>query len=149
MMTMTYEVGYGKPPKNTRFPKGNNANPKGRPKRKPQDVAVIINDTSNTAIEYRERGRTKKATWQELAFRGLVRRALTGNLSSIEKVIKELSHAQRVRDPGNQIVEVREWLPDYPGQTGEQKTREFAEQGDAKAPEWWKPPSEDPAAEQP
>jgi hypothetical protein len=144
MMTMTYEIGYGKPPQNTQFQKGNNANPKGRPKRKPQDIAVIINDTSNTTIEYRERGRTRKATWRELSFRRQVRRALTGNLGSIETVIKELALAQRVGDPGNQIVEVQDWLPDYPGQTGEQKTREFAAQGEAKAPEWWKPSDADP-----
>ena len=27
-----YEVGYGKPPKHTRFKKGQSGNPKGRPK---------------------------------------------------------------------------------------------------------------------
>jgi hypothetical protein len=27
-----YEVGYGKPPANTRFPRGLSGNPKGRPK---------------------------------------------------------------------------------------------------------------------
>ena len=27
-----YTVGYGKPPKHTRFPKGRSGNPKGRPK---------------------------------------------------------------------------------------------------------------------
>ena len=62
-------------------------------------------------------------------------------------VIDEFAHAQRVGDPGNQIIEVRDWLPDYPGQTGEQKTREFAEQGAAKATEWWKPAGADPAEE--
>ncbi len=144
---MTYEIGYGKPPKSTRFPKGNNANPKGRPKRKPLDIAAIINDTSNTTIEYRERGRTKKATWLELSFRAQIRRAVGGNLRSMEMVIKELAHAQRVGDPGNPTVEVRGWLPDYPGQTGEQKTREFAEQGEAKAPEWWKASDADLMAE--
>jgi len=29
-------------------------------------------------------------------------------------------------------------LPDYPGQTGEQKTREFAERANAEVPAWWK-----------
>jgi hypothetical protein len=84
--------------------------------------------TSNTPVEYREGGRTRKATWSELSFRALVRRAANGNLRSMEMVIDEFAHAQRVGDPANQIIEVRDWLPDYPGQTGEQKTREFAEQ---------------------
>ena len=43
---MTYEIGYGKPPENTRFQKGNKYHLKRRSKRKPRDVATIINDTS-------------------------------------------------------------------------------------------------------
>jgi hypothetical protein len=148
MMTMTdYDIGYGKPPQNTRFPKGNNANPTGRPKRKLEDLAAIINSVSSATTQYRERGRTKRATRRELSFRRTLRRALGGNLRSIETVLKDLIHAQRVGDPGNQIVEVRDWLPDYPGQTGEEKTREFAEQGEAKAAEWWKPADPDSTEE--
>jgi hypothetical protein len=122
-----------KPPKNTRFQKGNKYYLK-RSRHKPRDVAAIINETSKLPVEYREGGRTRKATWSELSFRALVRRAATGNLRSMEMVIDEFAHAQRVGDPGNQIIEVRDWLPDYPGQTGEQKTREFAEQGAAQRP---------------
>jgi hypothetical protein len=147
MTIMTYEIGYGKPPKNTRFQKGNKDHLKRRSRRKPRDVAAIINDTSKTPVEYREGGRTRKATWPELSFRALVRRAANGNLRSMEMVIDEFAHAQRVGDPGNQIIEVRDWLPDYPGQTGEQKTREFAEQGEAKSTEWWKPAGADPTEE--
>jgi hypothetical protein len=147
MTIMTYEIGYGKPPENTRFQKGNKYHLKRRSKRKPRDVAAIINDTSKTPVEYREGGRTQKATWSELSFRALVRRAANGNLRSMEMVIDEFAHAQRVGDPGNQIIEVRDWLPDYPGQTGEQKTREFTEQGEAKAAEWWKPADPDPTEE--
>ena len=144
---MTYEIGYGKPPENTRFQKGNKYHLKRRSKRKPRDVATIINDTSKAPVEYREGGRARTATWSELSFRALVRRAANGNLRSMEMVIDEFAHAQRVGDPGNQIIEVRDWLPDYPGQTGEQKTREFTEQGEAKAAEWWKPADPDPTEE--
>ena len=45
---MTYEIGYGKPPENTRFQKGNKYYLKRR-KRKPRDVAAIINETVETA----------------------------------------------------------------------------------------------------
>ena len=144
---MTYEIGYRKPPKNTRFQKGNKYYLKRKNKRKPRDVAAIINNTSKAPVEYREGGRTRKATWSELSFRALVRRAVNGNLKSMEMVIDEFTHAQRVGDPGNQITEVRGWLPDYPGQTGEQKTREFAEQGETKTAEWWKPTDPDPTEE--
>jgi hypothetical protein len=149
MTTVTYEIGYGKPPKNTRFQKGNKDHLKRRARRKPDDVAAIINDTSNIVLKYRERGRSKRATYQELSFRALLRRAVSGDLKSIEMVIKHFAHAHRVGDPGNQIIEVRDWLPDYPDQTGEQKTREFAEQDEAKAAEWWKPADPDPTEDGP
>jgi hypothetical protein len=32
-MSDSYEVGYGKPPKDTQFKKGSSGNPKGRPKK--------------------------------------------------------------------------------------------------------------------
>jgi hypothetical protein len=35
-------------------------------------------------------------------------------------------------------LEVTDWLPDYPGQTGERKTREFAARTSAEVPAWWK-----------
>ena len=57
-----YEVGYGKPPKHSRFKKGVSPNPEGRRKRKPLPAGDIINDALNAPAEYRERGKTKKAT---------------------------------------------------------------------------------------
>jgi len=41
---------------------------------------------------------------------------------------------------------ITDWLPDYPGQTADQKTREFATTGDANPLEWWQP--EDRPSEQ-
>src|SRR5271170_5228282 len=86
MTIMTYEIGYGKPPKNTRFKQGNKEHLKRRSRRKPRDVAAIISDTSKLPVEYREGGRTRKATWSELSFRALVRRAASGNLRSMELI---------------------------------------------------------------
>jgi Family of unknown function (DUF5681) len=132
------DVGYGKPPKHSRFKPGNNANPKGRPKRKPAAIADIVNDVSNGVTEYRERGQTKKATRWELAIRSHVKRALLGDLKSIEAVLLLLAHARSAGDGGVQRLEITDWLPDYPSQTGEQKTQEFAARANTEAPAWWK-----------
>jgi len=134
-----YEVGRGKPPKHSRFKPGNNANPNGRRgKRKPVAIADIIENVLNGRAEYRERGRTKKARRQELTIRAHIRLALTGNLRSIEALLMLRALAQTSSDTGVQRFEITDWLPDYPGQTGEQKTREFAAQASGEVPAWWK-----------
>jgi hypothetical protein len=134
-----YEVGRGKPPKHSRFKPGNNANPNGRRgKRKPVAIADIIENVLNGLAEYRERGRTKTARRRELTIKALIRLALSGNLKSIEALLMLRAHAQTSIDTGVQRFEVTDWLPDYPGQTGEQKTREFAAQASGEVPAWWK-----------
>jgi hypothetical protein len=127
-----------KPPKHSRFKPGNNANPKGRPKRKPAAIAEIIHAAINGVSEYRERGQTKKATRRELTIKAHVRRALGGDLKSIEAILLLREHAQTSSDTGVNRLEITDWLPDYPGQTGEQKTRDFARQANAEVPAWWK-----------
>jgi hypothetical protein len=131
-------VGYRRPPKHSRFKPGNNANPKGRPKRKPAAIADIIDNVLNGLAEYRERGQIKKARRRELTIRTHVRLALGGNLKSIEIILLLRAHAQTSGDAGVRRLEVTDWLPDYPGQTGEQKTREFAANATAQATSWWK-----------
>jgi Family of unknown function (DUF5681) len=148
-----YEVGYRKPPKHLRFKKGVSANPKGRPKRKAlaagEIAGQIINNVLNASAEYRERGRTKKAARLELTLKTHVQRALNGDVGSAEMLLKLRAHAQRFGDTLVHKIQMSDWLPDYLGQTAEQKTREFARQVEADAPEWWKhsdfnPNSEDP-----
>lgn len=134
-----YEVGRGKPPKHSRFKPGNNANPNGRRgKRKPAAIADIIETVLNGRAEYRERGRIKKARRAELTIRAHVKLALAGNLKSIEALLMLRTLAQMSSDTGVQRVEITDWLPDYPGQTDEQKTREFAAQASTDTPAWWK-----------
>jgi len=134
-----YEVGYRKPPKHSRFKKGVSSNPKGRPKGKPPAVGDVVDNVLDAPAEYREGGKTKKATRRELTLRNFVRLALRGDVKAAETLLKLRAHAQRFGDARANRIEVKDWLPDYPGQTGEQKTREFAARGEATAPEWWKP----------
>jgi hypothetical protein len=134
-----YEIGRGKPPKHSQFKKGNRANPNGRRgKRKPVVIAEIIDNVLNGRAEYRERGRTKKATRRELTIKSHIRRALGGDLKSIEALLLLRAHAKTSGDTGIQRLEIIDWLPDYPGQTGEQKTQEFAARTRGEVPTWWK-----------
>ena len=133
-----YEVGFKKPPKATQFKMGNKANPYGRRgKHKPPAIADEINRVLDGDAEYREQGRTKKAPREELTIRTHIRRALNGDLKSIETLLMLRTLAQTAGDTRVQRVEIADWMPDYPGQTGAQKTREFAAQAAGEAPAWW------------
>ena len=142
-------MGYGKPPKHTRFKKGISANPKGRPKRRALAAGEIINNVLNAPAEYRERGRAKTAARHELTLKTHVQRALKGDVKSAEMLLKIRAHAQRFGGSGGHRVRISDWLPDYPGQKGEQKTREFAMQDRAEMPAWWKRSDSDEASEDP
>ncbi len=48
-MSDDYEIGYGKPPKHTRFRKGQSGNPQGRPKKK--DPAITMEQVDMAFIE--------------------------------------------------------------------------------------------------
>ena len=94
----SYEIGYGKPPLSGRFRAGVSGNPRGRPKRKALALAERIKTVLNAPIEYRERGRTKVATYRELSLKMLVDRAINGDLDAAELVLKILAHAERYGD---------------------------------------------------
>jgi hypothetical protein len=135
----SYEIGYGKPPQSGRFRDGVSGNPKGRPKRKPDPLAEIINSALDAPIEYREGGRTKTATHRELSLKMLVDKAIAGDVDAAQMALKILVRAERSGDPGSEQILVEDWMADFPGQTAERKTTDFAAQRDAKPAEWWGP----------
>jgi hypothetical protein len=94
--------------------------------------------------QYREGGRIKPASRRELSVRANVKRASEGDVKSAEALLKLRAHAERVGDAGVRIIRVTDWLPDYPNQTGGQKTLETETNSDAEALGWWTPASADP-----
>ncbi len=70
-----YDVGYGKPPKEHQFPKGTSGNLAGAPskrKRKPIDVAAVLNEP----LAVKKSGVRKKMHPFEVGVRRLVERGL-------------------------------------------------------------------------
>ena len=128
------EVGYQKPPKSKWFKPGVSGNPDGRRSRKPLPLAEKINAILDALVEYRERGRLRVATRRELGLKIIAERAAGGDLSAAEHLLKIRQRAERYGDTGVDPVIIRNWLPDYPGQTAETKTKNAtAEPVDAEA----------------
>jgi Family of unknown function (DUF5681) len=113
------------PPKHSRFKKGVSGNPKGRPpkRRERQLVGEIVSKVQNTPTAYREGGRTKRASRLVLILKKLVNAALVGDPKSADDLFTLRTQAERNNGAKIEKIIVEDWVPDFAGQTGEQKTR--------------------------
>jgi hypothetical protein len=86
-----YKVGYGKPPKATRFKKGTSGNPSGRPRKAPLllDPGSIIEAIDNEEIQVSDNGKRKRMTKAEIEFRQLFTKAIRGDLSAARLVVNQ------------------------------------------------------------
>ena len=73
-----YEVGYGKPPTNTRFRKGQSGNRTGRPKGV-KNFKTELSEELEEKITVKEGGRTKRITKKRAIAKTLVTKTLTGD----------------------------------------------------------------------
>lgn len=80
-----YEVGYGKPPKATRFKRGQSGNPKGRPKGAKGSKANVKRELE-TKITVREGDRKTTISKAEAAAKRLVASALKGDAKALSMV---------------------------------------------------------------
>lgn len=81
-----YEVGYGKPPKSTRWPKGKSGNPRG-PKKGSRGLKKDLDKALSLPHSIKVDGRIVKGTTQELAMYTLAKRAGTGDLRAIRELV--------------------------------------------------------------
>ena len=108
-----YEVGYGKPPKHSRFKKGVCPNPRGRGKRsEPVEFGQIIRKVLHEKIEFDNYGARRKASRLELAIRQLVSHATKGDLDSVAMLLKLRAHAARHPETKSMVITIRGGLPD-------------------------------------
>lgn len=82
-----YEVGYGKPPKATRFKPGQSGNKKGRPKGS-KNNATLLNLELDKRITITENGKKQTITKREAMFKQLVNGAIGGNIYKATLVTK-------------------------------------------------------------
>src|SRR5204862_2500283 len=74
-----YEVGYRKPPRQTRFTKGQSGNPRGRPKGS-KNLPTLLTEALNESVVVAENGRRRKITMRQAIIKQLVKRSATADL---------------------------------------------------------------------
>jgi hypothetical protein len=85
-MSKEYEVGYGKPPKRTRFEQGKSGNPKGRPK-KERGMSTMLRQILNEPMHVTLKGKRRKVSTQTAILLRLTEKSLSGDLRSISTLL--------------------------------------------------------------
>jgi len=73
-----FEVGYGKPPRHTRFKKGQSGNPRGRPSGS-KNLKTLVREALKEPFIVSEDGRHRKITKRQAIVTQLVDRSATGD----------------------------------------------------------------------
>jgi len=103
-------VGYGKPPVQTQFRKGQSGNPKGRPKGR-LNVATVLEKALHEKVVINENGRRRTITKLEAAMKQLVNKAASGDLPSLRQLsvmaraAEEQAAAATTMSAGSQLAE--------------------------------------------
>lgn len=82
----TYEVGYAKPPKRTRFKKGQSGNPKGRPKGSP-NIVTAVRRAIHAKVPIVEQGKRKVVSKLDAAATQLANKAAQGDQRAIDRLL--------------------------------------------------------------
>lgn len=91
-------VGYGRPPRHSRFKPGQSGNPKGRP-RGSRNTSTIVCEVLDRKIIVKSAGRQTKMDIREAMITRAVEAGLQGNLKAMEFVLK---HDERTK-PANLV----------------------------------------------
>lgn len=79
-------VGYGKPPRHSRFQKGRSGNPRGRPMGS-QSAAQLARRILNETIVMKQNGQRRTITRREAMLKQLANKGVMGDLRSIREVL--------------------------------------------------------------
>ena len=83
-----YEIGYGKPPRDCGFKKGQSGNPRGRPPSS-KNLTILLNDALNETVAITENGRRRKITKREAVIKQLVNKSASSDPRSL-KILLDL-----------------------------------------------------------
>lgn len=97
-------VGYGKPPKATRFEKGRSGNPRGRPRNRHRDIPY--DGLLGQMVTVREDGRERRVTAAEAFILQLTKKGLEGDSASARASLAAIENARAARTSQGVDIEV-------------------------------------------
>lgn len=85
-MSGEYEIGYKKPPKHSRFAKGQSGNPRGR-RNGSRNLKTVVTRELDEKITIREGGVERRVSKREGIVKSLVNRALKGDVRAVKELL--------------------------------------------------------------
>jgi len=104
-----YEVGYGRPPKQHQFKKGQSGNRKGRPKNQKQFLDLLA-EALNDTVAVQEGGQRKQIRKMDAAAKQLANQAASGDHRAIKLLIELLKLPEWKETTYQQVDSPRERL---------------------------------------
>jgi hypothetical protein len=93
-----YEVGYGRPPRHSRFPPGESGNPRGR-RRGLNNFLTDLRRALRVPVKVKEGGRWRKMSTQEAALMLLRETALQNGARALERLLELACRLNNEPDP--------------------------------------------------
>jgi Family of unknown function (DUF5681) len=93
-----YEVGYGRPPRHTRFVKGQSGNPRGRPPGA-KNLSSLLGEALNETVIVTENGGRRKVTKRQAIITQLVNRSATADFRAIKILLDIVRDIERQTEP--------------------------------------------------
>jgi len=92
-----YEVGYGKPPRHSRFKPGASGNPKGRP-RGALGLKAELKSELDEFVTVTENGRSRRIRKRRLIIKALAAKAAKGHVAAADKLLSLIIQAEGFED---------------------------------------------------
>ena len=93
-----YEVGYGRPPRHTRFEPGRSGNPRGRPGGS-KNLSSLLSEALNEPVIVVENGRRRKITKRRAIIKQLVNGSAKGDWRGTKILLDIIQDIERRTEP--------------------------------------------------
>jgi hypothetical protein len=109
-----YEIGYGKPPKNNQFKKGQSGNPKGRAKGS-KNFQTEVEDMLRSKVIVKEAGKPISVSTSKAALMRLKEKGLKGDQRPLERLLSYAQESSIATDSRSRERQLKEFELDILG----------------------------------